>query len=329
MTLTDLLNALYSDLGYSDGTPSAAVTTRLTRYCNEGYRYLLSMPELAPLRMGTVTFTSVPGLKVYGVPQILVQIDQLVNQTNPTRLRLMTADEFRTIDPQEDSSGTPTHYVRYGVGPALRTPAGTGLWADTEVPGALTPTLNITVRGAGREEYFPFPPQSALITGLGRVKIGGFNDYRMIQDIQLDQPPQLGTLINVYDAATGGNLIAQIPQGETTSRYELIRLWPTPSGTDTYVADGPVLLADLSATTPIPQIPFDFQYILTDYARMREYEYRDDSRVAMAAAGYQQKLKYLRDRVINPPDYRPRVGRLRDRSNNLDHDGVNFPTGRW
>jgi hypothetical protein len=326
MTLTDLLAALNSDLGY-EAIPSATVTTRLTRYVNEAYRHLLSLPELSPLRIGTVTFTSLPGQKVYGVPQVLVQIEQLVNETNPTRLRLMTADEFRAIDPQEVSSGTPTHYVRYGTGPALRMLNATGLWAEDRI--VLTTPVTITVRGVGREEYFPFPPQSALVTGTTRVKIGVFDDYRLLQDVQLDQPAQLGSLITVYDAAVGGNIIAQIPQGQTTSRYELIRLWPTPAGTDDYHADGPIILTDLSTDVPIPVIPSDFQYILTDYARMREYEYRDDSRLPFARVQYEQKLNYLRNRVMNPADYRPRVGRLRDRSNNLDHDGVNFPSGRW
>jgi len=327
MTLTDLLSSLYDDLGY-DATPSPSVTRRLTKNLNEGYRHLLSMPELAPLRIGTVTFVSTPGQTVYGVPQVLVQIQQLVNATNPTRLRLMTADEFRTVDPQEVSSGTPTHYVPYGTGPALRLLTGTGLWAEDRL--ALTPPVTITVRGVGRDEYFPFPPQSVQVTGTTRVQIGLFNEYRLLQDVQLDQPAQIGSLITVYDAAVGGNVIAQIPQGETTIRYDLIRLWPTPSGTDTYHADGPILLTDLSTDVPIPIIPSDFQYILTDYATMREMSYRDDpSRYSMAAQRYQEKLKQLRDRVMNPPDYKPRVGRISDRGNNLDSGGVMYPSGRW
>jgi hypothetical protein len=287
------------------------------------------MPELAPLRIGTVKFTSNPGQTVYGVPQVLVQIEQLVNATSATRLRLMTADEFRAIDPQEVSSGTPTHYVPYGVGPALRLPDRTGLWASDRLPLLATP-VTITVRGVGGDDYFPFPPASALVTGDTRVKVGNHNDYSLIQDVQLDHAvADEGSAIMLFDAALGGHLLASIVQGQTTVSYTLIRLWPTPSATDQYVADGPIVLADLSASVPVPVIPPDFQDILADFARMREYEYRDDSRYAMAQNGYREKLKYLRERICNPPDYRPRVGRLRDRSNNLDHDGVNFPVGRW
>jgi hypothetical protein len=87
---------------------------------------------------------------------------------------------------------------------------------------------------------------------------------------------------------------------------------------------------DLTQPSDNSLIPADFEYILTDFARIREYEYRDDpSRAQTARAQYEWKLKYLRDRLMNAPDYRPRVGRLIDRSNNLDHDGVNFPAGRW
>ena len=128
MTLTDLLSALQSDLGY-EAIPSASVTTRLTRFLNEGLRHLLSMPELAPLRLNSIPFASTAGQKVYGLPQVLVQIHQIVDSTSGTRLRLMTLDEFRTIDPQETASGTPTHYVPVGLHPVQRQPDHSDVWA--------------------------------------------------------------------------------------------------------------------------------------------------------------------------------------------------------
>jgi hypothetical protein len=62
---------------------------------------------------------------------------------------------------------------------------------------------------------------------------------------------------------------------------------------------------------------------------MREYEYRDDSRFPMAQLRYEQKLKQMRNRLMDPSDYRPRVGRVGVRGNNLDANGVNYPSGRW
>jgi hypothetical protein len=328
MTLADLLAAVAADVGY-DAIPSAVVTARLTRYLNEGLRHILSMNEMGPLRSNTLTFSSVAGQKTYGLPQAFVSIDQMVDTTNNIRLRLMTQDQFRTIDPQEVSSGTPTHYVPLGYGPLGREPDQTGLWVVSNEPADTTqvvtvtgliaaPIVGLTTGGT------PTGPISATLNGTTRVQVGFHLDYVAVQTLTLNTAT--AGFVVLFDAAVGGHPLALIQIGQKTVQYVQLRLWPTPAGVYTYQVDGPMLISELTATSDIPILPADFQFMLTDYARMREYEYRDDSRAAVARAQFQEKLKYLRDRLIDPPDFRPRVGRIPDRSSNL---GSFYPPGRF
>jgi hypothetical protein len=327
MTLNDLLAALQSDLGY-DAIPSAVVTTRLTRFLNDGYRQLLSLPEMLPLRLANVTFTSLAAIKNYGVPQNIVQISHLVDTTSAIRLRLMTLDEFRTIDPQENSSGTPTHYIPIGLHPVQRDPDRSSIYVTSVSPLDITQTL--TVRTMRNVDNIDTDTHLATVTlaGTTPVLVDVFVDA--IQSLQLSAPC-VGS-VQLYDSntlLTPEHRLASIQAPNLTVQYLGIRLWPTPSDARIYQLDGTLSIQDLSTTNTIPLVPEDFQDILADFGRMREYEYRDDSRFAMAQAGYTEKLKSLRDRINFPPDYRPRVGRLHDRSNNLDHNGVAFPSGRW
>jgi hypothetical protein len=330
MTLTDLLDALYSDLGY-EAIPSTTVTKRLTKYLNDGYRHLMSMPELSPLRMGVVSFASEPGRTLYGVPQSLVQINAITDPTGGVRLRLMTLDEFRAIDPQEHASGTPTHYIPAGFHPVQRQPNHTPVYAVSS--NALDTTQVITMDAVLNYDNVDAASYRYTVTLNGLVPVLVAPSIEAVQRITMTPAttPTTGGTVHFYDVAVPdpAHRIGTIPAGQTTMQYLGIRLWPTPSDARLYHVDGNLTLSDMLQANESSLLPVDFQDILTDFARMREYEYRDDSRYAMAVQGYQQKLKYLRDRVMNPADYRPRVGRLVDRANNLDHDGVHFPAGRW
>lgn len=328
MDLVDLLNALIADLGYLQNDLTGQVATRLTRYVNEGYRHILTMSEFAPLRSQTLPFTSEANRKVYGFPSAFVQIDQIVDTTNSIRLRLLTADQFRVIDPQETASGTPTHYVPLGYGPLSR---------DIPVPSPLyVVTTNLLVTEsfditAIRSGGYQTPFLSVALSGTTRVQAGTFSDFIAVSRFQLSTNLVTGGPVQLWDAAVGGNLLSSIPPGFPTVQYQQIRLWPTPSDAYQYQIDGTAVITELrpvssSTFNDIPLLPEDFHTILADYARMREYEFRDDSRAALAMAQYQAKLKMMRDRIMDPPDYRPRVGRIPDRTSNL---GPWFPTGRW
>lgn len=323
-TLADLLAALASDLGY-EAIPSVPVTTRLTRYLNEGYRHLLSMSELSPLRLSRITFTSAPGQTLYGVPQALVQIHHIVDPTSAIRLRLMTLDEFRTIDPQSISSGTPTHYIPVGLHPVQRDPSHTDVWAASDAAADTTQT--VTIWGVSQVDAL----DTSVVHTTGQA-LQGLTPVLVATGLIAIQkaivhPATTGS-VSLFDSnvVATAHRLAWIPVGSTTIQYQGIRLWPTPADTREYQVDGELTLTDLVASYESSLLPTDFEYILTDYARMREYEYRDDSRAPLAAARYAQKLQQFRNRIMNPPDYRPRVGRFVDRGSNL---GPYFPSGRF
>jgi hypothetical protein len=234
----------------------------------------------------------------------------------------MTLDQLRAIDPQEVSSGTPTHYVPMGLSPVVSDPQITGLWAQ-EVTTIAPTNRTVTLFGI-LNSGLAVTRDTVTLVGTTVTRIGSNSDYVAVQQFEVDS--NVGGFIRLLDAAVGGRTLGVIAIGEYSSHYQRIRLWPTPSAADQYLIDGSTNLVDLAGTTDVPLLPLDFQDILTDFARMREMEYRDDSRYAMAKAAYQEKLKYLRERIMNPPDYRPRVGRIPDRSSNLS--GY-FPPGRW
>jgi len=327
MTLTDLLTALYSDCGY-DAVPSASVTARLTRYVSEAYHHILSLSEMSPLRESTLTFTSLPGVKIYGLPQSLVQVAQIVDSTSAIRLRSMTQDEFRAIDPQETASGRPTHYIPSGLHPVQRDPNQSDIWVQSGSPLDTTQTCTVSlVRNA---DTIDSETRTLTVTLNGTTPVHIIDFVASIQQMWLSAPA--AGAVGLYDSGTvltPLHRLNTIQPGSLTVQYLGIRLWPTPAGTYLYNVDGDLSMADLSTANPFPVIPVDFQLVLADFARMREMEYRSDDRYQFAQARYMEKLKNLRDRICDPPDYKPRVGKLSVRGNNLDANGVNYPSGRW
>ena len=320
MTLSDLLSALYADLGYVSA-PASAVTTRLTRYLNEGYHTVLSLPGFQSLRFSTISFASVASQTIYGVPQLFQQISAIVDTTNNIRLRRMSRDEYRSIDPQELSSGTPSHYIEAGTRPVQYDPVSKGLWVVSSAGGDTTQTAALLGARAGG---LPTTLQTATLNGTTRVAVGSFTDY--VSVLQFELSAVAVGAVSLYDAAAAGNQLAVIAIGQKTVTYQALRLWPTPSAAITYNVDGLVNLTDLAQTYDAPLVPVDFQYLLLEYGRMREYEFRDDDRLPAVTASYARRLAAFRARVCDPPDFRPVAGRLIDRGSSL---GPWYPAGRW
>src|SRR5690348_1629876 len=98
MYLGALLLALYVYLGYRS-SPDTAITTRLTRYLNEGHAHLLRLPSCRSLRQGTLTFDSVADQTTYGLPSAFETIDRIVQESNNIHLSAKTIDWYRRLDP--------------------------------------------------------------------------------------------------------------------------------------------------------------------------------------------------------------------------------------
>lgn len=331
MTLTELLLSCKTDLGYGT-VPNLSDETgkRLTRYLNDGYRQIMRLPGFEMLRFQTVYFVTKPGLAYY-IAGSGEQIYAVVDTMSQRRLTEMSRDNYRSIDPSETVSGRPWVWISDGFKLQLR-PTSNYLYAVssdvTDTTQHLTGTYLDVDNGFRKFDVVlngqtqvilagsPAPPPKELLSMQLSTPAAGFVTI-------VDNPP-------VPFPPPSDNWVSTIFAGDTSALQLLrLRLWPTPTDTIRYNVDVSLPLTMLKGPTDEPFLPLDFQNLLTDYAKMREYELRGDDRFQQAAALYNDGLKALKNRVTNPPDYRPVSNKYPvNPGNNL---GPWFPWmgGRW
>jgi hypothetical protein len=319
MTLAELRTALYGDLGYAD-SPETPVVTRLTRYINDGYRAILRLPGLEALRRKTITFASVNAQKLYGISPAAVQVLKVSDQTNNVSLLEMSLDQFRRVDPQELVTGVPTHYIRIGLQPVRQQPATTGVW----VSSSSASDTAITVRLVGITATGETAVQTATLTGTTRVQVGALTTLTGISEWNISAAA-VG-VITMHNAASSGDDIAVIQIGKTSVQYLVLRLWPTVQDAYTYAVDIETPMPELTGATDVPVVPEDYQPMIVEYGRMREYEYRADERYPIAKMQFDDNLRGLKVRLWNSPDFLPVAGVTPNVPNNL---GPWYPSGRW
>lgn len=319
VTLTDMLASLYSDLGYA-AAPDAGVTSRLTRYLNDGYANLARLPGMAQLRQKTIALASVANQKLYGLSPAGVQVLAISDQTNNVPLRELTLGEFRRLDPQELSTGVPSHFVRMGYQPVVQQPATTGVWV---VSSSASDTA-VTVRLVGLTATGETAVQTATLNGTTRVQVGALTTLTGIVSWSINTAA-IG-VVTLHNAAAAGDTLATIQIGKTSVQYLVLRLWPTPTAVYSYAVDVETPLPELTSGTDVPTVPVDFQSLLLEYGRMREYEYRGDDRWPIAKGMFDNNLRAFKVRVWNTPDYLPVAGVVPNTPSNL---GPWYPSGRW
>lgn len=291
MTLGDLLGRLYERLSYQS-TPAAAVTTRLTNLLNDAQRRILRTPGLERLRPTTtgLTFASVAAQTIYGLPPVLASVRTITDRTNNRLLTSLSLDELRGTDPGLTASGTPSAYVFFGFKPYAQPPVSTGLWAVSS-SAADTGGPKVQINGI-RSGGIVTGDVEASLTGITRVAIGSFTDYVDLQSIALSAA--CAGVVSIYDAASNGNLIAQIQIGKLTAEYLSIQLYPTPATAITYYVDGVEKSPDMDDSYDSPVLPEDFHEMLVPAALCIEYEKNDDPRLQLAQMLYQRDLSQLK-----------------------------------
>jgi hypothetical protein len=299
VTLSALLAAVYADCGFQ-ASPPTAVVTRVTRWINDGQREALRSAGMRLVQPVTLTMASVVGQALYALPQIFESIDQIIDTTNMREVLYMDQHQYRAIDPGLTSTGAPFRWVPWGYLPVLVQPAATPVYAVSSSAADTTQKVYAQfVRSNGDIQA----TVNATLTGTTRVQLGSLSDIAWILLVNLSATCA-GT-VSLYDAASNGNVLARVPIGAQSVQYQAIRLWPTPSAVYSYTIDGQAPLTDLTQTTDVPVLPPDFHKMLTDYARMREYERTDDDRLTTARAAWQDGLTRLRLWTEYPPTYRP------------------------
>lgn len=331
MTLQEILDAAYDDQGYQinglvSPNPASDVIARFTRWANEGMRDILGRPRLYPLRHGTLTFTTRPGVAVYPLGAGFDMIDTIVNQVNSRRLTAMTRDWYRSIDPGERSQGSSYAWIEEGYAPVSFQPLGTPVYVETGDALAITQTLHI------RGTILPGIEIEATVTLNGTTRVLVYPGVHTILTASLSAPTNgLTVLWNDPVATNPEAILGGIGAGTTGTQYHHIRLWPTPSAVEDYLVDGQFRAVALVRPNDVPVlIPQLFHTLIIDYINFQAYAKNGDAqRAAGVKATYERRLNDLTNKVEYSLDFRPvRCGRTPStmRWSNLPS---NYPADGW
>lgn len=305
MKFIESLNALCDDLGYGAtlADAQAQIQTRLKRWYNEAHVEVLRLPEMADLVNAEISFSSVASQKIYGLPQVFDSVEGMIQQSNGRNITERSRAWLRINDPGLSAEGQPIHYIPMGFQPTMRQPVSTGLWAVSTAAGDTT--QNVRIQGV-RADGFAIAQVSTTLTGTTRVALGAspITDYVQILTLSLDA---VGVgVVSLYDAVTAGNLIAQIPIGQTAVQYVGIRLWPTPSEVLVYVANGTMVMPALVNDNDVPRLPLTYHDMLMTRVRMRDARKKADrDRLKTEGDEWSDWLRKLRIKQGFPPGWKP------------------------
>lgn len=325
MTFKDLQTAVYRRVKLAD-SPSSADATRIKQFINTWYREILAMPGMDRFRDTTLTFTTVPTQKKYGLPQALSRVRDIYDITNQRRVMPRTVDYLRNVDPglTAVSSFTENWIPLNGWGAELveLTATGVPLYVVSDSGSDTTQTVYVeTTRLGGIRAG----STSAALNGTTRVQLGTKTDH--IEVVKFYVSAACAGTVSIYDAASNGNLLSQITPGRTVARYFMLQLYPTPGAAVTLSVDCQRAIEDLVQDTEEPLLHEDYHHCLVNFACYEEWMNRDDSR---ANAEYQRGMKIvsdLRQSVMNSPDEIPVQRGPRGTYQRVSRLGGWFPAG--
>lgn len=325
MDLSQILAAVYEDTNYQS-SPAAAVTTRLTRYVNEGYRAIIAEPGMSRLvdTDQPFTFSTTADQSRYVLPEAYTEIRHLTERDNDRSLRYMSLSDYRRMEPDPSAStGLPDFWIPFGRTAVATQPSDASeIFVDsTSASDTNTAYLEGIITGGYTRTA------SVTMTGTTAVTLdSGITTWIEITDFYLDAAA-VGT-VTLHEDASGGTELARITIGKQRPRYQGFYLWPTPEDSITYYVDARREITELSVADDEPLLPTDFHPMLAKYAAFREWEHKDDlNRASVARAQYEKWLSRLKYHLMSqgdmalPSGLRRPVGRSRL--------GGWYPADRW
>jgi hypothetical protein len=326
VNLTALLADLYGDLRYT-ATPPAATTARLTRYLNRTQRELLTLPGLSRLRDLTVAITTVSNQPQSSLPLAVARIQTIVDRANNHVLDQVPLRELRDTDPAQNFiGGPPLRYAVVGERHVAQQPAAAcelfvdftgGTFADLTVnvegirsDGSLVAITKVCVVGT--------PTQSLATTETAIVAVTKY--YLAPFTVN----PSVPVPVILRSVSGAGTELARIPVGQTYARYLTVEWSPTPTTAVPLFVDCTRQVLDLILAGDEPLVPPDFHYVVALGARVKEYEFISDTRIAGARLDYDTGKRALRSWVLNDGD---RVVSLRSVNRGWSQLGGQYPAG--
>lgn len=319
MNLTGILSDCYRRLNYPS-VPVVPVVTRLTAFVNETYRELVAMPGMDKVRDDVMPITAYANQARTGLPPVVARIYAITDRANQLKLTSVNLSQLRLVDPgQITTGGYPIRYASIGNQAVFRQPATSGIWvASSSASDVTQKAFAETVITGG----YPNPTISGgtAINGVTRVQIGTLATHIEVTKFYIDLVC-VGS-ISLFDAAAAGNELARIPVGQTNARHWAIEWFPIQTADTTEYMDYQRQLYDLVNGTDEPVLPIDFHPLVAIGARMKEYEYLDDSRLGAARELYIEGKSSLREFATDDGD---RLSSLRPKSLRWSRLGGNYP----
>ena len=289
MTRTDILTALAYRLNKVP-PPSMDATTqaRLISFMDSRQRRLLTIPGIQHLREDTITLASVASQVTYVLPNI-AKIARIFDPTNMRTLYEMPKQTWRLVLPDTTITGTPEAFIWLGRGMVAKQPSNaSSIFVVSTSAADVAPT--VTLEGVITGNY----PVSATVTLTGTVAVNvssTISTWIRIDKCYLSAAC-VGTVTVLEDSGAGTEL-ARITIGQTMTDYTGLAFYLTPAGVITYSIDIIRAITNFAAATDVPVLPEDFHDLLVLGPLMDEYQHLKDTRYALAATEYKERVGQL------------------------------------
>jgi hypothetical protein len=276
MTRLEMEAKIYDWLNKAGTATIDAITQRRIRgFLNDDIRDVLTRPGMESLRATTTTFATVASQDAYGLPLQFTKIDRIVDRTNFRTLEEKDLSWLRDVQPNPTRTGNPYAWVPYGwQAVAIQPSAPLELFVQSS--SAADTTQTVAVEGYTTGGVFR-APAAVTLNGTTLVSISASTTtWETVSKFYIASGTPAG-FINLVEQGTG-TVLASINTGKS-SRYQAIRLWPTPAAAATLYVDGIRAITDLAGDFDSPSCPVDFHECFIVGACKRELARLADDRL--------------------------------------------------
>ncbi len=288
MTFAELRADVYRRLQYAT-VPKPDVATRIGAFLDETHHDLLTDPAATWLRDDVTSFASVANQSRYALPPNLARVNAIYETTNQRKLDEMSLSALRLIDPSPHS-GSPDYYVPLSFSEVVQQPSAAAELFVKSTSAADTTQL-ARVEGVTTGGYTT--AAEVTLTGATAVSLNtAITTWVEVTRFYLSA--SCAGVVTLTQTSGAGTTLSTIGIGQLHSQNFTILLWPTPSSAITYLVDYTRDVPTRFNPNDSPLLPKDFHRLVAIGARMKEYEFQDDSRYQVAQKEYMDGLSQMR-----------------------------------
>lgn len=287
MTRLELIQKWCRFFGKDATTINTLTKQRCIDYLNDGQRKILSAKRFARLRDAVIPLTSVAEQADYVVIGMSKPL-RIWDTTNQWNLSEMSEEQYR-VNNVTAVSGTPEFFVWRGLKAVAKQPSdASSVFVKSTAAGDTTQTCYIegVITGGYQRSV------SVTLTGTTAVNVSSAVSTWIRIDKFYLSAVGAGT-ITLHEDSGSGTELAQIVIGQTSTPYQQLTLWRTPSAVISYLMDVTREITDLAQDTDVPILPSDFHDVLLSYAKREECAHLNDTRFVICDKDYTTRTNQL------------------------------------